>query len=73
MASDFKYMVEAVATDLAEMLATERNLSPEDALDILYNSTTYAKLKDPKTGLYFQSSKYVYSYLKQEIATGKLG
>ncbi len=73
MAPDTEYMIEAMATDLAEMLAVERNLSAEEALDILYNSTTYAMLKKPETGLYFQSPKYVYSYLKQEIAAGKIG
>ena len=33
---------------------------------------TYAKSCDPATGLYFQSSQYVYSFLKAELATGKV-
>ncbi len=65
-------MKEGVATDLAEMLAIEYNLSAEETLDVLYNSITYTKLNIPETGLYFQSSKYVYSYLKQEMETGKI-
>jgi len=44
----------------------------EEALDVLYNSTLYQKLKDPDTGLYYQSPGYVYSYLKNEIDTGKM-
>lgn len=29
-----------------------------------YTSDTYAKLQDSKTGFYFQSPKYVYTFLK---------
>ena len=31
------------------------------------------KLSDPATGLYFQSPKYVFTYLKDEIENGKFG
>ena len=36
-------------------------------------SDTYAKLSNPKTGLYFQSPNYVYAYLEHELATGVMG
>lgn len=70
--SDFKYMKEAIAADLAELLSLDFNMSITKALDTLYNSETYAKLCDVRTGLYFQSSKYVYSFLKTELTTGKI-
>lgn len=70
--SDFKYMVEATAADLATFLSEDYELSVNEALDTLYNSETYSKLTDPRSGLYFQSSRYVYSFLKNELATGKL-
>jgi hypothetical protein len=54
------------------MLMEERGLSLHEALDTVYNSETYAKLTDPATGLYFQSSVYIYSYLDRELATGKM-
>lgn len=44
--------------------------SLEDSLNILYNSETFQKLNNPDTGLYFQSSRYVYQFLKNEIETG---
>lgn len=69
---DFKYMKEALATELAELLSKDMNLSVQDSLRLLYNSATYSGLKNPKTGLYFQSAGYVYSYLKSELTTGKL-
>lgn len=71
-AIEFKYMTEALSADLAEMLAHDYGLGIETALDTLYNSKTYAKLTDPATGLYFLSSGYVYSFLKNEVTTGKM-
>lgn len=70
--NDFEYMKEAMAADLAELLSNDLELTILEALDILYNSETYLKLSDPNTGLYFQSTLYVYSYLQQEISTGKI-
>jgi hypothetical protein len=43
------------------------------AFDIFYNSDTYAALNRPESGLFFQSPKYVYSILDNEIKTGKMG
>ena len=68
--SEFKYMKESASADLVEMLTQDFGMSMQEALDVFYNSETYAKLNNPATGLYFQSSKYVYSYLKNELSTG---
>lgn len=70
--SDFNYMKEAIATDLAELLAKDFGMDIAESLDTLYNSETYAKLNDPNTGLYFQSTQYVYSFLKTELNTGTI-
>ncbi|NCE73051.1 hypothetical protein [Odoribacter sp. Z80] len=70
--SDFNYMKEAIATDLAELLAKDFGMGIAESLDTLYNSETYAKLSDPNTGLYFQSAQYVYSFLKNELNTGTI-
>ena len=70
--SDYKYMIEGMSADLAELLSREYDMNIIEALDVLYNSETYAKLTDTRTGLYFQSPGYVYSFLKSEMATGKL-
>lgn len=68
--SEFKYMKESASADLVEMLTQDFGMSMQEALDVFYNSETYVKLNNPATGLYFQSSKYVYSYLKNELSTG---
>ena len=70
--SDFKYMKEALAADLAELLSKDFGMSVTESLDALYSSETYAKLSDPATGFYFQSARYVYSFLKNELTTGKV-
>lgn len=70
--SDFKYMKEAIATDLAELLARDFGMDIAESLDTLYNSETYTKLSNPNTGLYFQSAQYVYSFLKNELNTGTI-
>lgn len=70
--NDFNYMKEAMAADLAEMLAKDFGMGITESLDTLYSSETYAKLSDPATGLYFQSTQYVYSFLKCELNTGTI-
>jgi hypothetical protein len=70
--SDFNYIKEAVTDDLAELLAQDFEMSITEALDALYGSETDTKLCDPATGLYFQSTQYIYSFLKNELATGQL-
>ena len=70
--SNFKYMKEAMAADLAELLSKDFGMNVTESLDALYGSETYAKLSDPTTGLYFQSTQYVYSFLKAELTTGKV-
>ena len=73
MNNDFEYMKEALATELVELLIIEYKIHISEALDILYFSDTYKKLCDKETGLYFQSSLYIYSYLKNEITSGVIG
>lgn len=69
--NNIKYMIESIAAELAEFLTNDFEMTIPQALNTLYNSTTYNRLSDPKTGLYFQSPLYVYSFLKTELTTGK--
>ena len=65
--TDFDYMVECNARDIALMLMEEKNISIEEALMLLYSSKTFENLKRKNTGLYFQSPGYVYEYLRREL------
>ena len=70
--SEIEYMKECMARDLVVMLVDEQKMSLHGALDALYQSEPYAKLKDTRSGLYFQSPVYVYGFLRKEILTGKM-
>ncbi len=65
---EFQNMKEDIVKDMISRLMEERGLSMQDAFDKVYNSRLFEKLSDPKTGLYFQSSGYVYSYLQDELS-----
>ena len=42
------------------------------ALATVINSDTYQRLQRDTTGLYYQSSGYVYSFLQNELKTAKV-
>ena len=65
--TEFQNMKEEIVKDLISRLVGERGLSMEQAFDAVYTSRLFEKLNDPKTGLFFQSSGYVYSYLVEEL------
>ena len=65
--AEFQNMKEEIVKDLISRLMEERGLTMQEAFDKVYNSHLFEKLNDPKTGLYFQSSGYVYSYLQEEL------
>ena len=71
--AEFECLKEVVTTDWAELLVKDYQMSVSEVLDTLYTSDAYAKLCDPQTGLYFQSSLYVYLFLKNEIKIGSIG
>ena len=66
------FMVEEITKELVILLMDEHNLTMRDALRTLYTSDTYSKLCELKTGLYTQSTAYVYEYLETELKTGKI-
>ena len=65
--AEFQNMKEEIVKDMIARLMDERNLELQEAFDAVYTSRLFEKLNDPKTGLYFQSSGYVYSYLIDEL------
>jgi len=43
-----------------------------EALGLVYNSDTYEKILDLETGLFSQSTAYVYEILVRELTEGKI-
>ena len=62
-----KMMQEDMYADLIQILMENYGYSLEKAMETLYNSETFARLQDAETGLYYQSSGYVYSFLANEL------
>ena len=58
-------MVKEIAVLLMEK---DKNLTMDRALSILFNSDTYTKIMDDRTNLYFQSPRYVFSFLQTELS-----
>ena len=68
-----QFMIEELVKEIALRLMDERDLTMKQALDTVYNSETYSKVLDVRTGLFSPSTAYVYSILETEILTGKIG
>ncbi len=52
---------------IADLLAERLNINTERALDILYNSHTYALLENPDSGLQLHSDAYILTNLLREL------
>ena len=52
---------------IAAMLADRLGIDTERALDIFYNSHTYALLINPDSGLQLQSDQYIIADLIKEL------
>lgn len=72
MSHDMQFLIECLATELTEMLMETYGWDMRHALDELYASETFARLNEPECGLYYESAVYVFSFLKNEIETGKV-
>ena len=68
--SQIKIMQEDMVSELVTLVMERWHYSASEALDTIYNSETFFHLSDKKTGLYYQSPGYVYSYLDNELRKG---
>ena len=60
---EFNRLKEQLTARMIQILTEERGYSLEDAIDRVYTSPIYEKLSDASTGLFFQSPRYVLSYM----------
>lgn len=61
--ADFKYLKEEVSVRMIQILIEEKGYTLEDAINKVYTSPIYEKLSDANTGLFFQSPRYILSYI----------
>jgi hypothetical protein len=70
--SQIKMMQEDMYASLVQLLMERWHYTMNEAIDTLYNSDTFLRLQDKRTGLYYQSPGYVYSFLDQELTRGTI-
>ena len=56
---EFKYLKEQLTARMIQILTEEKGYSLEEAFERVYTSPIYEKLSDARTGLFFQSPRYV--------------
>lgn len=64
---EFKYLVEGITSDSIQLLIDRKNYTLPRAVETVYGSNIYNALLRPTSGLYSQSSGYVYSLLENEL------
>lgn len=66
----FEFLKEGMTADLVNMLIEKLDMTIEEALDALFTSETFSRLSVKETGFYFQSPKYVFTFLEDELKHG---
>ena len=67
-----KMLAELITGDIISYMMEDQEISLVEAMHRFYASQTFAKLVDPETGLYLESSLYIYDIFKAEQENGKL-
>lgn len=67
-----KQLMEYIIQDIVDMFATEQDIEYDVAMDKFYNSEVFEKLQDEETGLYLESSDYIYDLFKDEVNFGHI-
>lgn len=65
-------LMEFCVQDIIERIVIEHNIDYDEAMNLFYSSQTFAKLNDIETGLYLESSDYVYTLFQDELNFGKI-
>lgn len=65
--TDFEYQIECTTRDLADKLVGDFSMTVPQALRVVYNSETYEKLINPKTGFIFRALFMSTTFLKTKF------
>lgn len=68
---NFRFLLNAISTDIIGWLMRDNDLSISEAISTWYNSETFEKVSEPDTGMYVESPAYNYDFLKRELRCGK--
>ncbi len=70
--SKAEQLMEYNVQDIISYMVEDLNIEYDKAMDIFYNSETFEKLQDEETGLYLESSAYIYGIFQDERKYGKI-
>ena len=65
-------LIEYIIQDIVDMFSSDQDTEYDEAMNKFYNSKVFEKLQDKETGLYMESSEYVYDLFKDEINFGRI-
>ena len=65
-------LIEYIIQHIVDMISTDQNIEYDEAMNKFYNSEVFEKLQDQETGLYLESSEYVYDLFKDEMNFGHI-
>ncbi|MCM1385771.1 MAG: hypothetical protein NC231_00475 [Bacillus sp. (in: Bacteria)] len=65
-------LIEYSIQDIIEYIVKDFGIEYDNAMQIFYDSQTFDKLMDAETGLYLESSAYVYGIFQGERNFGSL-
>ena len=65
-------LIEYIIQDIVDMFSSDQDIEYDEAMNKFYNSKVFEKLQDKETGLYLESSEYVYDLFKDEINFGRI-
>ncbi len=65
-------LIEYNIQDIIEYVVIDLRIEYDKAMQLFYNSQTFDKLTDIETGLYLESSAYVYGLFQDERNFGNL-
>ena len=65
-------LIEYIIQDIVDMFSSDQDIEYDEAMNKFYNSKVFEKLQDKETGLYMESSEYVYDLFKDEMNFGRI-
>ena len=65
-------LIEYSIQDIIEYIVTDLRVEFDEAMRLFYGSKTFDKLTDIETGLYLESSAYVYGIFQDELNFGDI-
>ncbi|MCM1096753.1 MAG: hypothetical protein NC427_01680 [Ruminococcus flavefaciens] len=65
-------LIEYSIQDIIEYIVEDIQIEYDKAMNLFYNSQTFDKLTNVETGLYLESSAYVYGIFQDEMKFGKI-